>query len=206
MGYSEVPCRLCGLSFNISRIRTASEPLLSGWSCTGDGRYIVCGSNHDRCKSADCYFHHRKGFEGFETPWFGSRAEQAELVDRGFCEMLGDEEGYVESEDEDWNEEDGGDSMDEGDVYEWESDEEVLDRVDREEDVEMGEDGEEEDEEEERRQRRKDLIYLQGKARLSHVEPKKDELIPLHAMAPDGFEGNMATTILIENEKKSLVH
>ncbi|KAH6967897.1 hypothetical protein BKA56DRAFT_597358 [Ilyonectria sp. MPI-CAGE-AT-0026] len=34
MGYSEVHCHICGVSFNISRIRTPSEPRTAAWSCT----------------------------------------------------------------------------------------------------------------------------------------------------------------------------
>ncbi|KAH7323221.1 hypothetical protein B0I35DRAFT_500067 [Stachybotrys elegans] len=37
MGYSEVQCQLCGVSFNISRLRTADEPCTAAWSNTGDG-------------------------------------------------------------------------------------------------------------------------------------------------------------------------
>ncbi|KIN03069.1 hypothetical protein OIDMADRAFT_102868 [Oidiodendron maius Zn] len=36
MGYSEAKCRLCGISFNIGRIRKAGEPRSDGWQSTGD--------------------------------------------------------------------------------------------------------------------------------------------------------------------------
>jgi hypothetical protein len=39
MGYSEIPCRICGVSFNISRIRTRGERQSEAFRCTGDGKY-----------------------------------------------------------------------------------------------------------------------------------------------------------------------
>jgi hypothetical protein len=32
MGYHEIPCQLCGTSFNIGRIRTHDEPRTSAWT------------------------------------------------------------------------------------------------------------------------------------------------------------------------------
>jgi hypothetical protein len=40
MGYSEVVCRICGVSFNIGRIRKADEPPSHGWTKTGDESWI----------------------------------------------------------------------------------------------------------------------------------------------------------------------
>ncbi|KAH6876571.1 hypothetical protein B0T10DRAFT_497762 [Thelonectria olida] len=37
MGYSEVECHICGVSFNISRFRTSTEPRSAAWKNTGDG-------------------------------------------------------------------------------------------------------------------------------------------------------------------------
>lgn len=42
MGYSEVVCRLCGVSFNIGRRRLRSEPAWTGWRCTGDAKQVGC--------------------------------------------------------------------------------------------------------------------------------------------------------------------
>ncbi|KAF7553515.1 hypothetical protein G7Z17_g3558 [Cylindrodendrum hubeiense] len=46
MGYSEVHCHICGVSFNIGRIRTPSEPRTAAWSSSTyfDGTYV--GSKH----------------------------------------------------------------------------------------------------------------------------------------------------------------
>lgn len=60
MGYSEILCHICGVSFNISRIRTEHEPPSAAWSNTGDGVEPFVTTNESlelsRCVVDDCYF------------------------------------------------------------------------------------------------------------------------------------------------------
>ncbi|ETS74354.1 hypothetical protein PFICI_14220 [Pestalotiopsis fici W106-1] len=37
MGYSEIACQICGMSFNIGRLRTPTEPRSAAWNYTGYG-------------------------------------------------------------------------------------------------------------------------------------------------------------------------
>jgi len=43
IGYEEILCRLCGVSFNIGRIRRPEDPPSEGWTSTGDGKGFVEG-------------------------------------------------------------------------------------------------------------------------------------------------------------------
>lgn len=58
MGYSEVLCHICGVSFNISRYRTAHEPRSSAWHNDGGGTYPfieVFDWEEDKCpKGSGC--------------------------------------------------------------------------------------------------------------------------------------------------------
>ncbi|KAI1875069.1 uncharacterized protein JN550_002498 [Neoarthrinium moseri] len=49
MGYSEIACQICGMSFNIGRIRTLTEPRSSGWDYSG---YSTGGFIHRHSKSS----------------------------------------------------------------------------------------------------------------------------------------------------------
>ncbi|KAL1602680.1 hypothetical protein SLS60_006098 [Paraconiothyrium brasiliense] len=53
MGYSEVLCRLCGVTFNIGRRRLRSEPAWMGWQCTGDAKLVGCQLGDGR-KPEEC--------------------------------------------------------------------------------------------------------------------------------------------------------
>ncbi|KAF4971326.1 hypothetical protein FZEAL_9876 [Fusarium zealandicum] len=63
MGYSEVLCHICGVSFNISRFRTGTEPRAAAWTNTGDGKYsfvqlpdIYYYMNHAGCsRDSGCF-------------------------------------------------------------------------------------------------------------------------------------------------------
>ncbi|KAJ4333859.1 hypothetical protein N0V95_009325 [Ascochyta clinopodiicola] len=48
MGYSEIACRLCGVSFNMGRRRLRSEPEWMGWENTGDGVRVGCHLGRSR--------------------------------------------------------------------------------------------------------------------------------------------------------------
>ncbi|KAK2761333.1 hypothetical protein FQN54_001855 [Arachnomyces sp. PD_36] len=52
MGYFEVNCQLCGVSFNISRIRTAEEPKSSAWGHGMRSRWVD-GGNYYGCQPED---------------------------------------------------------------------------------------------------------------------------------------------------------
>jgi hypothetical protein len=47
MGYSEVYCHICGISFNIGRIRRPDEPRIAGWRGEGGMRYNSFAPNWD---------------------------------------------------------------------------------------------------------------------------------------------------------------
>ncbi|KAL3418165.1 hypothetical protein PVAG01_09880 [Phlyctema vagabunda] len=56
MGYSEVLCRICGVSFNIGRVRRPGDPRSEGWALTGDhgnGRGLV-DHNYGDCDDDLC--------------------------------------------------------------------------------------------------------------------------------------------------------
>lgn len=63
MGYYEVLCRICGVSFNISRFRTDGEPAEAAWRNTGDGigpfAVIYDELMEVECVREGCYFLHR---------------------------------------------------------------------------------------------------------------------------------------------------
>ncbi|KAF3005603.1 hypothetical protein E8E13_001920 [Curvularia kusanoi] len=75
MGYSEIACRLCGVSFNIGRRRLRSEPEWMGWENTGDGVRVGCQWGQDR-----------------DGNWYGnddpSEEEDEASASEGVCEDL----------------------------------------------------------------------------------------------------------------------
>ena len=40
MNYLEIPCRLCGVSFNIAHLRLPEEPIAEGWSKAPDSKAV----------------------------------------------------------------------------------------------------------------------------------------------------------------------
>ncbi|KAF3015009.1 hypothetical protein E8E14_008347 [Neopestalotiopsis sp. 37M] len=64
MGYSEIACQICGVSFNIGRIRTPTEPRSAGWNYNGryPGSYVRRHSESSRfCPpSAGCMVVNRR--------------------------------------------------------------------------------------------------------------------------------------------------
>ncbi|KAI6773007.1 hypothetical protein HG530_003965 [Fusarium avenaceum] len=58
MGYSEVLCHICGVSFNINRSRTINEPRSAGW-CDNPSEYTLT-----RCaKRKTCFFIYRHPYD-----------------------------------------------------------------------------------------------------------------------------------------------
>ncbi|KAF2433435.1 hypothetical protein EJ08DRAFT_676942 [Tothia fuscella] len=56
MGYSEIPCRICGVSFNISRIRQRGDPWKDAFLCDGLGWGFVESPDDPDCANGDgCY-------------------------------------------------------------------------------------------------------------------------------------------------------
>ncbi|KAI9043026.1 F-box protein [Aspergillus affinis] len=59
MGYSEIYCALCGISFNMARIRTADEPDEAAWSTYGPAGWInPLGRDNDECSTEEtgCFY------------------------------------------------------------------------------------------------------------------------------------------------------
>lgn len=77
MGYSEVLCRICGVSFNISRFRKEGEPREAAWQNTGDAvsPFVdrVSEPLEVECVRNGCYFIRRlpqdQAQEGSEERW-----------------------------------------------------------------------------------------------------------------------------------------
>ncbi|KAE8406853.1 hypothetical protein BDV37DRAFT_291569 [Aspergillus pseudonomiae] len=53
MGTSQLPCTLCGISFNISRIRTIDEPYSAAWSAEDSTQFICALDDYDD-DGSDC--------------------------------------------------------------------------------------------------------------------------------------------------------
>ncbi|KAK1149618.1 hypothetical protein N8T08_005167 [Aspergillus melleus] len=59
MGYSEIYCALCGISFNMARIRTADEPEEAAWSTYGPAGWInPLGRDNVECSTEEtgCFY------------------------------------------------------------------------------------------------------------------------------------------------------
>ncbi|KAK7184551.1 hypothetical protein DPSP01_012858 [Paraphaeosphaeria sporulosa] len=67
MGYSEVLCNICGVSFNIGRIRTPTEPRSAAWSRFGPvpSDFHVSDSPENRYGSTDSFV------DGVRNSWVG---------------------------------------------------------------------------------------------------------------------------------------
>jgi hypothetical protein len=73
MGYSEIVCQICSVSFNISRFRTEHEPASATWRNTGDGVEPYPATDDFvledfKCITDGCYFIRRTGDERDESP------------------------------------------------------------------------------------------------------------------------------------------
>ncbi|CAK1359021.1 hypothetical protein CB0940_05292 [Cercospora beticola] len=81
MGYSEVLCTICGVSFNIGRVRRKDEPKSAAWDCYNapnsyqeadvpDG-FSECG------ETSGCTYYSRNLDNGcYKSPWHNPEAEQ----------------------------------------------------------------------------------------------------------------------------------
>jgi hypothetical protein len=97
MGYSEIYCHICGVGFNISRFRTASEPRSAAWGNTGDGATefsVFDDVEWSRCTGYEdgqpgCFFRRRAQDGGDDDAGTDSEAkkifpedqEKAKLID-----------------------------------------------------------------------------------------------------------------------------
>jgi hypothetical protein len=118
MGYSEVPCRLCGVSFNIGRIRRPEDPPSEGWRSTGDGKDFVEGDLGEEEKGCQLVerksdFHERQSREKKRTKsvtdFHSDDEEDSDYVDEEEVE----DEGYEFESDDDLVEDSGEGSSDE---------------------------------------------------------------------------------------------
>ncbi|CAM1502624.1 Fc.00g074000.m01.CDS01 [Cosmosporella sp. VM-42] len=143
MGYSEVFCQICGVTFNISRFRSDKEPRKAAWCNTGDGSQPFDQFNHRdelRCpKESGCFFVKRgldaepKSFPEIDDIEGSDPSSQWGALKTHFERTLhalnsdddASDEDYVPSED----------SLDSS-PYEWDSDYETEAGSDEEEDDE----------------------------------------------------------------------
>jgi hypothetical protein len=113
MGYFEIPCRLCGVSFNIGRVRRQHESQSEGWTATGDGRMVVEGRG--QCDVSDgCRLVRKRVNYGLRDIVWGGPSLSLEL-------------GFEEDDDDDDNDSDYiDDEQIEDDEYEFETDDDNL--------------------------------------------------------------------------------
>jgi hypothetical protein len=131
MGYSEVHCRLCGVSFNISRIRKQGDPQSDAFKNTGDGLYpgFVDENQGSDCVASDgCSLVRRLVVDTMGQFPSGGEEEQSEQVaDDIESRWRGEEDredgDYIEESSEDEN-------------HEYESDDDLV-ASDQDEDVVM---------------------------------------------------------------------
>lgn len=100
------PCRLCGVSLNVGRFRTADEPPESGWIIDqewSDRDTPIAIPNACKVENG-CYLNNPNG------------------LSNGPDDESDDQTGYIEEEDSDWLEEEGS----EYEEYEFDSDEDRL--------------------------------------------------------------------------------
>lgn len=85
MGYSEVVCHICGVGFNISRLRTDAEGRDAAWHNSGDGPWpfvFLCDPAELECsKRSGCVLVRREEWPGFrrvggQSPSTSSNADQ----------------------------------------------------------------------------------------------------------------------------------
>jgi hypothetical protein len=116
MGYSEVPCRICGVSFNISRIRKRGEPQTDAIRNTGDGSYpgFVDAEQSDCAASDGCLLQKRiMDMREWLTPGPAAMAADTEALAKEDGDDEEDEEYILESSDDE-------------EEYEYESDEDLV--------------------------------------------------------------------------------
>ncbi|KAI0167625.1 hypothetical protein BJ166DRAFT_520332 [Pestalotiopsis sp. NC0098] len=106
MGYSEIACQICGMSFNVGRLRKTTEPRSAGWDSSGYGSSWFNRRHSDSSRfcpeSAGCMVVRRMRR--------GQNEEKPE-------DAIADEEGEDEDEDEDYMAQ----SFEETDPYEYNS-------------------------------------------------------------------------------------
>jgi hypothetical protein len=104
MGYSEVQCRLCGVVFNIGRLRRIDEPLESGWINTGDWTWFANASDGPaNCTDADGCRYFRRETEptlGPYTEWRAIANDDESDADYVYESSDGDEDYEFESDDD----------------------------------------------------------------------------------------------------------
>ncbi|PPJ57650.1 hypothetical protein CBER1_00109 [Cercospora berteroae] len=74
MGYSEILCTICGVSFNIARIRRKDEPTTAAWNYVNeDDSFVEADEPHrfeDCGKNSGCTYYSRELDDGvYKSPW-----------------------------------------------------------------------------------------------------------------------------------------
>jgi hypothetical protein len=138
MDHSEIHCRLCGVSFNIGRIRTAHELRSAAWGPHAGGNDCV-GNWETQQQRQSSLTPGREWWNGWRRCQPPGGAEGCRLVRRHFGTRYEDldigtavppVDGYTEEEDSDYSdhESQGGDERDL--KYEFESDDDIIEDSD----------------------------------------------------------------------------
>jgi len=137
MGHSEIHCRLCGVSFNIGRIRTANELRSAAWGPHAGGN--DCVGNWETQQRQSILTPGREWWNSWRRCQPPGGAEGCQLVRRHFDTGYEDldigtavppVDGYTEEEDSDYSdhESQGGNERDL--KYEFESDDDIIEGSD----------------------------------------------------------------------------
>lgn len=115
MNYLEIPCRLCGVSFNIARLRLPEEPIVEGWSKAPDSKAVDYKGFPASFHRKDCKL--EDGCELILRSQHDNRPDIADDLD--------------DDEDEDFVEGSDSDTVDEEDLENYDSDSsaEITDNV-----------------------------------------------------------------------------
>jgi len=109
MSYLEIPCRLCGVSFNIARLRLPEEPIAEGWYKAPDSKAVDNIGFDPSCHRKDCELE-----DGCELILCSQRDNAPDIAD-----------DLDDDEDEDFVEDSDSDADDEEDPEEYDSDSSV---------------------------------------------------------------------------------
>ncbi|KAH7176784.1 hypothetical protein EDB81DRAFT_773570 [Dactylonectria macrodidyma] len=98
MGYSEIHCQICGVGFNIGRIRTASEPRTAAWTSTRvfPGTYV--GSKH--FTKSNCPPGCMVALRAQRSPWGARRRGYADPAEPASAQPAGQGDMFPERPDE----------------------------------------------------------------------------------------------------------
>ncbi|KAH7127805.1 hypothetical protein B0J13DRAFT_645844 [Dactylonectria estremocensis] len=98
MGYSEIHCKICGVGFNIGRIRTVSEPRTAAWTSTRafPGTYV--GSKH--FTKSNCPPGCMVALRAQRNPWGARRRGYADPAEPASAQPAGHDDMFPERPDD----------------------------------------------------------------------------------------------------------